>query len=346
MCCPFENVTARRRGSFTTISGGAGIRPVLQHGSAERFFILPLAFRPQGGRNARGRCGLTSNPPSTEGRIPPAAEKPGEPGSRNRNHDRWKFMAKSITISTFIVLCTWTTAWAEPALQLSPATIDLRGREDSQRLIAVTANNGQSTKQVDAIELKSSDPAIVEIRGSTLIPKGDGEATITATSEGQTATATVKVTGIGEPHAWSFRHDVEPLFAKLGCNYGACHGAARRQRRVSIEPTRLRRGGRSFPHYARSSRAAHRTWPIRAQPAAHQADWRLAHKGGVRFEVDEEPYKIIGRLDSTRRRTAARRRRPRDADLTVLPEQSLLGERRAARSAGAVPTTATAACAT
>ena len=28
------------------------------------------------------------------------------------------------------------------------------------------------------------------------------------------------------PHIWSFRNDVIPVMSKVGCNSGACHGAA------------------------------------------------------------------------------------------------------------------------
>src|SRR5690606_29563930 len=117
-----------------------------------------------------------------------------------KRHDWRKRMARLQVFFTLVGLLTCSAANAQPTLQLLPGSIELRGSEDSQRVIAVRSDNCQSTGQV-AVEVKSSDPAIVDIRGTTLVPKGNGQATITATHEGQTATATVKVTGVGEPHA-------------------------------------------------------------------------------------------------------------------------------------------------
>ena len=57
-------------------------------------------------------------------------------------------------------------------------------------------------------------------------PVADGEATITASAEGRTARVTVRVQNVHTPFAWSFRNDVLPVMSKVGCNSGACHGAA------------------------------------------------------------------------------------------------------------------------
>ena len=57
-------------------------------------------------------------------------------------------------------------------------------------------------------------------------PVSDGEATITATAQGRTATVAVHVKNAHAPYVWSFRNDVIPVMSKVGCNSGACHGAA------------------------------------------------------------------------------------------------------------------------
>ncbi len=172
-------------------------------------------------------------------------------------------------------------------------------------------------------ELTSSNPEVARVRGNTVLPVANGEATITATHEGQTATATVKVTGMEVSHEYSFRHDLEPIFAKLGCNSGACHGALAgkggfRLTLRGYDPmedffniTRQDRGRRV--ELADPGRSL-----ILAKPTG-----ALAHKGGVRFEVDEEPYKIISGW------IAQGAKGPADDDarvshLEVLPQQSLL----------------------
>ena len=57
-------------------------------------------------------------------------------------------------------------------------------------------------------------------------PVSDGEAAITAAAQGRTATVTVQIKNAHAAHTWSFRNDVIPVMSKVGCNSGACHGAA------------------------------------------------------------------------------------------------------------------------
>ncbi|MBI1904059.1 MAG: S-layer protein, partial [Planctomycetia bacterium] len=78
----------------------------------------------------------------------------------------------------------------------------------------------------DAAKLASSRPEIVEIVDGVTVPKGNGTATITAQFGNQTATAEVTVADQEKPWEWSFRNHVESVFTKIGCNSGACHGAA------------------------------------------------------------------------------------------------------------------------
>ena len=128
-------------------------------------------------------------------------------------------------IPTLALLFLGGSVAAEDVLTLVPAQIQLHGDVDSHRVNVVLTSDGQSLGQVEDAELVSSNPGVAKIKGRKILPVADGEATITATHEGKSATAAVKVSGMAAPHRWSFRHDVQPVLAKLGCNSGACHGA-------------------------------------------------------------------------------------------------------------------------
>src|SRR6185503_14366596 len=65
---------------------------------------------------------------------------------------------------------------------------------------------------------------IVDANGEVR-PFADGQTTVTATGNGRTAAATVRVKDSQAPYTWSFRNDVIPVMTKVGCNQGACHGA-------------------------------------------------------------------------------------------------------------------------
>ena len=92
-----------------------------------------------------------------------------------------------------------------------------------QQLLARTGGSdvtGQAT-------FASSAVAIVAVheRGY-LVPLADGEATITATHGGASATAKVMVSGFSQPRAVDFQGEVVPLLSRYGCNAGGCHGKA------------------------------------------------------------------------------------------------------------------------
>src|SRR5207245_4113398 len=70
-----------------------------------------------------------------------------------------------------------------------------------------------------------SKPGVVAVtKDGELTARGDGEATVTVTAEGGSATVAVKASGTQERRPPAFLNDVMPLFTRFGCNQGACHG--------------------------------------------------------------------------------------------------------------------------
>jgi hypothetical protein len=90
-----------------------------------------------------------------------------------------------------------------------------------QRVIDGT-NRGECQQP---IEWTSSDEQIVRMQEGVAVPVGNGQATLTARVDEQTATARVVVQGVDQPDVWEFRRHVIPVLSKVGCNAGACHGA-------------------------------------------------------------------------------------------------------------------------
>jgi hypothetical protein len=126
-----------------------------------------------------------------------------------------------------------------------------------------------------------------------------------------------------EGEAVSFRNEVLPVFSKLGCNSGACHGALAGKGgfRLSLhgyDPksdhfniTREARGRRL--ELSDPGRSLLLTKPTGVVP----------HKGGVRFEEDSESYRILQAWISSGAKV------PADADAEVLrvtiePESSTI----------------------
>ena len=160
-------------------------------------------------------------------------------------------------------------------------------------------------------EFATSDPAVATVDDAGVVhPVGDGEATITATIDGQSATATVTVAGMDSDAGRSFRNDVQPVLAKMGCNTGACHGALAGKGGFKLSL----RGYDAMADYLAITRDARGRRIEPTDPGRSllllKPTMAVPHKGGLRFDVDSPAYEILsqwiaaGAAPPTRRRSA------------------------------------------
>ena len=155
-----------------------------------------------------------------------------------RNTQSWQGTSRDAVELHDYCWCTWRidrrSRWLRAVLRPLARRIRSRFYRPRWRDAASKLGNncsssscdGQFVGQVaDETHFVSSNPQVVTIESGVLKPLANGEATITATAAGATATAHVVVTEMEKSFAWSFRNHVESVFAKTGCNSGACHGA-------------------------------------------------------------------------------------------------------------------------
>ncbi|MCA9137175.1 MAG: DUF1549 domain-containing protein, partial [Planctomycetales bacterium] len=107
---------------------------------------------------------------------------------------------------------------------------DLVGRNARKQLI-VTGHysSGQSHDLTRDVIYSVDSPQIVRVQKDGLvIPLGDGKVTITARHEGsgKTASAGIIASECGRELPINFKNEIVPIFTKLGCNSGGCHGKA------------------------------------------------------------------------------------------------------------------------
>ena len=102
----------------------------------------------------------------------------------------------------------------------------LSGLDARLQLVVSQQLSGQLCRDVTHhVAYRVDQPAVVEVRDGMLVPLQDGEATVTAQdANGQTVELTVRVENTGNEAAISFPGRVVPIFTKLGCNGGGCHG--------------------------------------------------------------------------------------------------------------------------
>ncbi len=184
--------------------------------------------------------------------------------------------------------------YAADDLAILPGSVNLNGPEARQHLLAEASLPDHQEDRTRKTQWHSSNPnvAIVDANGEVR-PVGDGDATITATAGGHTATAAVHVSNSQAAHTWSFRNDVIPVMTKVGCNGGACHGALAGKNgfRLTLrgyDPdvdydtlTRQSVGRRVNPE--EPARSLMLLKPTMAVP----------HGGGKRFDTNSLEYKIL-----------------------------------------------------
>jgi hypothetical protein len=119
--------------------------------------------------------------------------------------------------------------WAESAparIIVSPANIDLNGLPSRHRLLvtAVTAD-GIQTDVTGQAKFASSAANLVEVSTEgECRPVADGKAVVQVSFGALTADVPVTVSGTKDDLPPSYVNDVTPIFTRLGCNQGACHG--------------------------------------------------------------------------------------------------------------------------
>jgi hypothetical protein len=119
----------------------------------------------------------------------------------------------------------------EPAaLTVVPSEFTLAGADEVQRLLVMGRPAGEQVRDVDysrQATYASSDPKVVEVTADGVVqPRSNGTAEVRITYAGKSAVAKVAVRDFGVDPPVSFRNQVVPIFTKLGCNSGGCHGKA------------------------------------------------------------------------------------------------------------------------
>ncbi len=200
-----------------------------------------------------------------------------------------------LDMRTLLVLLLCATAAPAADLTIFPATVTIRGADDAPQLL-VTASGVRPLDLTATASYAVSNPAIVRVeKDGRVYPLANGSAEIVATHAGQSAKATVTVTGMEAARPINFANHIEPVFTKLGCNSGGCHGKIQGQNgfRLSLlgfDPeldymtlVKESRGRRLFPAAPDQSLLLLKAAGV------------VPHGGGKKMEVGSEEYKLLRR---------------------------------------------------
>jgi hypothetical protein len=199
-------------------------------------------------------------------------------------------------------LLSATAAFAQPskpvtAIAAFPTTLKLKGMEDApQLLITGKQADGRDIDLSAAATYSVSDPKVARVEpNGRVFPVANGSAEITITYEGKTVKVPLTAEKMEAPQPLNFANHVVPIFTKLSCSSGGCHGKIAGQNgfRLSLlgfDPAfdyenllKEGRGRRVFPAAPESS--------LLLTKMAGTAP----HGGGKKTEVGSEEYKIVRR---------------------------------------------------
>jgi hypothetical protein len=178
-----------------------------------------------------------------------------------------------------------------------PPSIALRGADDSSQLI-LTANlpGGDVQDLTGDVQYEVADSGLLRVTSSgRVIPLANGSTTITARYGNHRVRIPVHTKSVGEDLPINFGNQVVPIFTKLGCNGGGCHGKSGGQNGFALSllgfvpeldyQTLVKedRGRRVFP-----AAPDHSLLLLKATG-------QMAHGGGKRMDLDSDEYKLLRR---------------------------------------------------
>ncbi len=182
-------------------------------------------------------------------------------------------------------------------LQIQPATIKLIGTDESRQLIVTgTLQTGGLQDLSGHVKYEVSDAKVISVTpAGRVLPLANGSATVTARFGDKTVSTTVTAEALDVDLPINFANHITPIFTKLGCNSGGCHGKSGGQNGFALSLlgfvpefdyqtlVKENRGRRLFPAAPESSLLL------------LKATGTVAHAGGKRMEVGSDEYKQIRR---------------------------------------------------
>jgi len=181
------------------------------------------------------------------------------------------------------------------SLSISPEKAFLRGAKQVQQLlISGNYDNGGVRDLTAQARFVSADPTVVRVepRG-LLVAVGNGTAEVTAEVQGQRTRLSVTVEGADREQPINFANEIVPIFSKLGCNAGACHGKASGQNGFKLSLLGFEPAS-DFNSLVKEARGR-RVFP--AAPASSlllvKATGGVAHGGGKRLDPNGRDYQLM-----------------------------------------------------
>jgi hypothetical protein len=183
------------------------------------------------------------------------------------------------------------------ALSVHPETIALTGSDSSRQLIVTaTLADGRLADLTGDAQYEAADPKVVRVQaGGRVLPLAGGSTEIAVRYGNRAARVAVRTESIAEELPINFGNQIVPIFTKLGCNAGGCHGKLSGQNGFKLSLL----GFEPEVDYAALVEEARGRRLMPAAPDSSllllKASGGVAHGGGKRMEVGSDEYRSLRR---------------------------------------------------
>ncbi len=180
-------------------------------------------------------------------------------------------------------------------ISVEPESITLDGKDDRQQLI-ITGHyeNGGLRDLTSAAALRVTDEKIARlVERTSIVPVGDGAATLSIDVDGIKATSQVTVTRAEHGLPINFANEIVPILTKLGCNAGSCHGKSAGQNgfKLSLLGFDAQHDYDALVHEARGRRVLEAT-PDKSLLLL-KTSGGLPHGGGELLDRESADYRLL-----------------------------------------------------
>jgi hypothetical protein len=211
------------------------------------------------------------------------------------------------------------------SLAVNVSKVALKGGDDAQQLVVTAVlKDGRLQDITGGCTYQPADPRVVRVStAGRVIPLSNGTTEVAITFGAKSAKVQAGAESLDKALRINFTNQIVPIFTKLGCNSGGCHGKASGQNGFKLsllgfEPevdftalVKEGRGRRLFPASPENSLLL------------LKAAGRLHHGGGKRMEVGSDEYRLVRRWIATGMPFGL----PTDpvvTKITIFPEQRVL----------------------
>lgn len=211
------------------------------------------------------------------------------------------------------------------SLTVYPASITLRGQDDSAQLVVSgQVTGGRLQDLTGEVKYELANPALARITtNGRIIPLANGTSDVTVRFGDKAAKMTLKTESCDTDLPINFANHIVPIFTKLGCNGGGCHGKSGGQNGFALSLlgfvpeldyqtlVKENRGRRLFPASPDNSLLLLKAVGV------------MAHAGGKRMDVGSDEYKLVRRWIASGTPYGSEKD-PNVTKITIEPEHRIL----------------------